>query len=280
VALKAIPRDETLDRRARRELRVAQTLDHPAVVRLLDYVEDDDYVYMAFELVRGQDLTSAFRDGVLDDAGVLRAVAAVCDALAHAHAHGVVHRDVKPGNVLLRDDGVLKLTDFGVALVDHPEATVDDRILGTLSYMAPEQVAGRVLTGAADVWAAALMAFEALTGENPYRARTPRDVADRHAAVTATLATARPDLPPGALRVIDRALCPDPRPEARGGRPARRPAGRRADARAARRGRHGHPGARTNPAGCGVGPRLRALGDALRRSAAGAGVAWRPPHRT
>ena len=91
VALKAIPRDERLIRRARREMRVAATLDHPAIVRLLESVEDDDYIYVVFELVRGDDLAHAFREGMLDDAAVMRAVAAVCDALAHAHAHGVVH---------------------------------------------------------------------------------------------------------------------------------------------------------------------------------------------
>ena len=92
VALKAIPRDDTLRARARREMRVAQTLEHPAIVRLLDTAEDDDYVYVVFELVRGQDLTSAFRDGVLDVAGVLRAVGCVCDALAIAYASRIVHR--------------------------------------------------------------------------------------------------------------------------------------------------------------------------------------------
>jgi serine/threonine-protein kinase len=142
VAVKAIPRDERLQRRARREIRVAQALDHPAIVRLLATVDDPDYIYVVFELVRGDDLAHAFREGMLDEAGTLRAVAGVCDALAHAHSRGVVHRDVKPGNVLLREDGVLKLTDFGIALVDHPDATMDDRLLGTLSYMAPEQALG------------------------------------------------------------------------------------------------------------------------------------------
>ena len=192
VALKAIPRDERLQRRARREMRVAATLDHPAIVRLLDTAEDDDYVYVVFELVRGQDLAGVLRTGELDDAAILRAVAAVCDALAHAHARGVVHRDVKPGNVLVRDDGILKLTDFGIALVDHPDATADDRLLGTLSYMAPEQVRGRPVTGAADVWSSALMAYEALTGTNPYRARTPRDLVDLHQTGRVPLDEARP----------------------------------------------------------------------------------------
>jgi tRNA A-37 threonylcarbamoyl transferase component Bud32 len=210
VALKAIPRDERLIRRARREMRVAATLDHPAIVRLLESVEDDDYIYVVFELVRGDDLAHAFREGMLDDAAVMRAVAAVCDALAHAHAHGVVHRDIKPGNVLLREDGILKLTDFGIALVSDPDATVDDRLLGTLSYMAPEQALGEDVGGAADVFSAALMAYEALAGANPFRAKTPKELAARHAATPLALTTERPDLPPVILRFIDRALSRDP----------------------------------------------------------------------
>ncbi len=210
VALKAMARDERMMRRARRELKVAAALDHPAIVRLLDSVEHGDYVYVVFELVRGDDLTAAFRDGLLDDAGVLRAVAAVSDALAHAHGRGVVHRDVKPGNVLLRDDGVLKLTDFGIALIDQPDATIDDRLLGTLSYMAPEQALGSEVTGAADVWSAALMVYEALVGDNPYRASTPRELADRHTAVQLSIAVPRPDLPSVVLRHVDRALSRDP----------------------------------------------------------------------
>jgi eukaryotic-like serine/threonine-protein kinase len=210
VALKAMPRDERMMRRARRELKVAAALDHPAIVRLLDSVEDGDYVYVVFELVRGDDLAAAFRDGLLDDAAVMRATAAVADALAHAHARGVVHRDIKPGNVLLRDDGVLKLTDFGIAHIDHPDATVDDRLLGTLSYMAPEQALGGDVTGAADVWSTALMVYEALVGDNPYRAKTPRELADKHAALQLSLQGTRPELPPVVLRHIDRALSREP----------------------------------------------------------------------
>ena len=192
-------------------MRVAATLDHPAIVRLLDSVEDNDYIYVVFELVRGDDLARAFREGMLDDAAVMRAVAAVCDALAHAHERGVVHRDIKPGNVLLREDGILKLTDFGIALVSDPDATVDDRLLGTLSYMAPEQALGENVDGAADIFSSALMLYEALAGANPFRAKTPQELADRHAATALSLTADRPDLPPVVLRHIDRALQRDPK---------------------------------------------------------------------
>jgi len=210
VALKAIPAQGTLRRRARREMRVAAALDHRAIVRLLDTVEDSSYIYVVFELVRGRDLSGVLKERLLDEPGVLRAIAAVCDALEHAHARGVIHRDVKPGNILLRDDGVLKLTDFGIAQIDHPDATVDDRLLGTLSYMAPEQVHGYRLTGASDVWSAALVVFEALTRRNPYRSKSPVELAEKHRRVRLSLRHERPDLPAATTRVIDAALDPDP----------------------------------------------------------------------
>lgn len=210
VALKAIPAEGTLRRRARREMRVARALDHRAIVRLLDTAEDEAYIYVVFELVRGRDLSSALKERLLDETGILRAVAAVCDALEHAHARGVVHRDVKPGNILLRDDGVLKLTDFGIAHIDHPDATVDDRLLGTLSYMSPEQVRGDDPTGATDVWSAALVAFEALTRKNPYRSKSPVELAEKHGRLRLSLRKERPDLPQAVTRAIDAALDPDP----------------------------------------------------------------------
>ncbi|MGA0121966.1 MAG: serine/threonine-protein kinase, partial [Gaiellales bacterium] len=209
VALKAIPAEEKLRRRARREMRAAGSLDHGAIVRLLGSAEDDHYVFVAFELVRGSDLSVVLKEKRLEQSEILRAVAAVCDALEHAHARGVVHRDVKPGNILLREDGILKLTDFGIALIDSPDATVDESLLGTLSYMAPEQVRGQLQTAAVDVWAAALVAYEALTRRNPYRSKSPVELAEKHRTLRLSLETDRPDLPRVATRMIDRALDPD-----------------------------------------------------------------------
>ena len=206
VALKAIPADDRLRRRAKREIRAASALDHGAIVRLLDSREDDHYIFVAFELVRGSDLAGVLREGRLEESEVMRAVAAVCDALEHAHERGVIHRDVKPGNILLREDGILKLTDFGIAQVDHPDATIDENLLGTLSYMAPEQVRGELLTGAVDVWASALVAYEALTRKNPYRSKNPVELVERHRKLRLSLREERPDLPLVATKMIDRAL--------------------------------------------------------------------------
>ena len=186
IALKAIPAQEKLRKRARREMQCAAALDHGAIVKMRGNAEDDDYIYVAFELVRGNDLSDVLKEKRLEESEILRAVAAVCDALEHAHSKSVIHRDVKPGNILLREDGILKLTDFGIAQIDHPDATVDESLLGTLSYMSPEQVRGDMTTGSTDVWSSALVAYEALTRRNH-----------------------RPDLPSVATKMIDRALDPD-----------------------------------------------------------------------
>src|SRR5664279_1044067 len=179
VAVKAIPHDATLRRRAQREVEVARRLDHPNVVRLLDSARDDDYIYVVSELVDGGDLGASLRAGALGDAALLRAVSATCAGLAHAHAAGIVHRDVKPANILLGGDGTVQLADFGIAMLVGPDATVDDRLLGTLSYMAPEICTGSTPTPAADIWSIGVMLYEAMTGANPFRSRSPAELADR-----------------------------------------------------------------------------------------------------
>ena len=209
VALKAIPAQEKLRKRARREMQCAAALDHGAIVKMRGSAEDDDYIYVAFELVRGNDLSDVLKEKRLEQSEILRAVAAVCDALEHAHAMSVIHRDVKPGNILLREDGILKLTDFGIAQIDHPDATVDESLLGTLSYMSPEQVRGDLTTSATDVWSAALVAYEALTRRNPYRSKNPVELAEKHKKLRLSLQHDRPDLPSVATKMIDRALDPD-----------------------------------------------------------------------
>src|SRR4029077_10053466 len=125
---------------------------------------------------------------------------------AHAHEHGVVHRDVKPANVLLGRDGSVRVLDFGIATLDEPDATVDDRMLGTLSYMAPESCSGGRPTPATDVWAVGVMVYEALTGANPYRARTPDELRERHRHPPRSLADLRPELPRALAATCARAL--------------------------------------------------------------------------
>ncbi len=211
VALKAIPHDATLRQRARREASVAGKLRHPNVVRLRSVHEDGQYVYIASDIVEGMDLAGALRQGQLGDTALLRVAAAVCEGLSHAHENGVVHRDVKPANVLLGRDGTVRVLDFGIASLDEPDATVDDRMLGTLSYMAPETCQGARPTPATDVWAVGVMVYEALTGANPFRARTPEELRERHRHPPRSLAELRPDLPRALAAAVARALESHPR---------------------------------------------------------------------
>jgi hypothetical protein len=269
VALKAIPHDAVLRQRARREVAVAGRLDHEHVVRLLDVAEDDDYVYVASEFVDGGDLALALRGGQVGDIELLRIVGAVCDALAHAHANGVVHRDVKPANVLLASDGGVRLADFGISAISDPEATVDDRLLGTLSYMAPETCRGERPAAPADVWAVGVLLYEGLTGVNPFRARRPGELLDRQARPPRPLGEVRPDLPRGLVSACGRALSTDPRrrPSAAALRDAVDAAAellaRADDATRVVPLRFARPGTRSRPDLASVGEALRRAGDAV-----------------
>ena len=213
VAVKVFSRREGLAPRADREARTARKLDHPNIHTVLGVENDDDHVYLVSQLVEGERLD---RSGLADDQAV-RAIAAVCDALAYAHSRGIVHRDVKPANILVARDGTVTLTDFGIASdEDSRDQTVDERVLGTLSYMSPEQAAGTQATGATDVWAAGLTLYTQLTGSNPYKAKTLTQLLEKLAAGAEPLADVRPDLPKGVCRAIDRALEHNPsrRPDA------------------------------------------------------------------
>src|SRR6185437_3227481 len=201
--------------RADREARTAQKLDHPNIHEVVGVAHDDDHAYLISQLVVGERFD---RSGLSDEQAV-RAIAAVCDALAHAHERGVVHRDVKPANILVSNDGSVHLTDFGIARdEDAREPTVDERLLGTLSYMAPEPAAGRRATGATDVWSAGLTLYATLTGRNPYRARSLSELLDNQSERAAPLHRLRPDLPRELSRALERAMHPDPgrRPDAAG----------------------------------------------------------------
>ena len=224
VAVKRIVcADATAARRAEREARAAARLAHPGIVALYEAARDDEAVYLVSELVEGRSLAELEREGLLSDRDVLRAGVALCDALAHAHRRGVVHRDVKPANVLVPDapaqgSGVAKLTDFGVASMGDDDAlTAPGDVVGTLAYMAPEQAAGGPVDARADVYALGLVLFEALAGVNPVRARGAAATARRVGARLPSLGRLRRDLPLDLCAAVDAAVRPDPaeRPDLR-----------------------------------------------------------------
>jgi hypothetical protein len=216
VAVKEIPLDDGAGPRESREALAAARLSHPGIVMLYEAGAEEGRAYLVSELVRGETLASLMAAGQLSDRDVLRTGLALCDALEHAHAHGVIHRDVKPSNVMVPADpergaGIAKLTDFGVARIAGGEAlTRTGDVVGTLAYMAPEQAEGETVTGAADLYALALVIYEALSGVNPVRAAGAAATARRLGRVLPSLANRRPDLPPRLVEAVDGALLPAP----------------------------------------------------------------------
>jgi hypothetical protein len=204
--------------RATREARAAARLSHPAIVTLYEAGAEDGTTYLVSELVRGGTLAQLLREGALSDRDVAEIGIALCAGLAHAHAQGVVHRDVKPSNVLVPDarsagEPAAKLTDFGVARVvgggegtDVLTRTGD--VVGTLAYMAPEQAEGKEAGAAADLYATALVLYEAFSGVNPVRAGSAVATARKLGATLPPLCRQRRDLPPALCDAIDRALLP------------------------------------------------------------------------
>ena len=221
VAVKRIAtHDAAAGTRAEREAKAAARLQHPGIVALYESGRDDGAVYLVSELVRGRTLGALLEEGALSDRDVVRVGVALCDALAHAHGRGVVHRDVKPGNVMVPDQphdgaGVAKLTDFGVARIAGEDVlTRTGDVVGTLAYMAPEQAEGRDAGAEADLYALALVLYEALAGVNPVRGRGAASTARRVGARLPALGRLRRDLPLDLCGAIDRAVLP--RPEQRG----------------------------------------------------------------
>ena len=218
VAVKVVPRggDDVERPRVEREALAAARLNHPGIVSLFEMASDEHDVYLVSELVRGATLEELVRERALSDRDVARIGAALCDALEHAHARGVIHRDVKPANVMVLAEpaagaGFAKLTDFGIAHLGAAETlTATGDVVGTLAYMAPEQAEGRRVTAACDVYSLALTLYEAWTGVNPVRRDSPAATARRLGRPLPPLRAKRPDLPPALAEALDAALDPDP----------------------------------------------------------------------
>ena len=216
VAVKAIPRENGGGERVEREARAAARLNHPGIVAVYELASDEHDTYLVSELVRGRTLAELTRVEAIADRDVARIGMALCEALGHAHAHGVIHRDVKPQNVMVVAEpaagaGFAKLADFGVAHVvsDNPLTHTGD-VVGTLAYMAPEQAEGARVTEASDVYSLALTLYEAWTGTNPVRAGGPAATARRLGRPLPSLGAMRRDLPLSLCDAIDDALEIDP----------------------------------------------------------------------
>ncbi|MBV8258100.1 MAG: serine/threonine protein kinase [Actinobacteria bacterium] len=220
VALKIIAREGKAAQRAEREAAAAARLRHPGVLRAYAFQRDARHVYIAHEYVPGRTFREAIRAGELTDAAAIEASAQVCEALAHAHGAGILHRDVKPSNVLLAEGDRIsaRLLDFGLARMAEAETLTEaGDVPGTLAYISPERLAGDGATEAADVWAVGVMLWEALAGRHPFWQGSMLDTARAIAEGAPPLVELRPDLPKPLLQLVDRALSLDPakRPKAR-----------------------------------------------------------------
>ena len=283
VAVKVLPRERVIHARFEREARAAARLQHPAIVTLYEAAVDDEGAYLVSELVRGRTLDALLEQGKLSDREILEVGVSLCDALAHAHGQGVIHRDVKPSNVLVPNPVVggravgdrAKLTDFGVAhVIGGATLTHTGDIIGTLAYMAPEQADGREVGPEADLYSLALVLYEALTGVNP------QEHEPAHAAASTfvpPLRRQRRDLDRRLAAGIDQALRPRPYERGTIARPAPSAAATRSirsTTRAASWLPAGAasmttPGFRTNRARSGGSASLRTLPACVSRGAAG-----------
>src|SRR3989454_11703194 len=177
--------DPKFVKRFQREARAASALKHPNIVQVYDYGQTDGNYYIVMELVEGTDLRRYLRSrGVLDVDRAIIIAHDVALGLGAAHRRGIVHRDVKPQNILVGRDGSIKLTDFGIASVykdiNAERLTTTGMTLGTVQYYAPEQAQGEIVSPAADVYALGIVMYEMLTGRTPFDGDTPVAVAMQH----------------------------------------------------------------------------------------------------
>jgi serine/threonine-protein kinase len=205
-------RDPELRRRFEREARAAARVAHHHAVGVYDTGEDADHeTFIVMELLSGRTFAHELADGPVDEPRLREVADGVLAALAAAHAEGLVHRDVKPGNILLADDGIVKVGDFGIATSLDTGETTTGVALGTPAYTAPERLRGLPATERSDLYSLGVVLYEAATGVRPFTGDGASAVAE---AVVAgdhvLLAELRPDLSPAFVAVVERALATNP----------------------------------------------------------------------
>ena len=214
VALKIVPLEGKAGDRAEREAEACSRLRHPGCLRAYAFGRERGHVYIAYEYAPGKTFREVMRAGLLPDGAAVEACAQVAEALAHAHSRRILHRDVKPANVLLVEGAgtSVRLLDFGLAAFDDAETlTAQGDVPGTLAYISPERLVGGPSTPAADVWAVGVMLWEALAGRHPFTRPSLRETGDAIEAGAPPLAQVRPDVPRAITDAVDRALSLDPR---------------------------------------------------------------------
>ncbi len=210
IALAGSSREERDMHEARflQEARAAGRLSHPAIITIYEMGREGDVAFIAMELLQGVDLRSLIRDASLTPSQSAAIVAAVAEGLAHAHEQGVVHRDVKPGNIMVLGDGRVKIMDFGIARLHEPTVqTQSGVLLGSPQYMAPEQIVGHPFDHRADIFSLGLVLYEMLTGVKPFAGQDLSELTFKVANLPAPPPTYRvPGLAPVVDYIIARAL--------------------------------------------------------------------------
>lgn len=208
--------DELTEARQRffREAETAGRLQHPDIVTIFDAGEDQELAYIAMEYLKGEDL-QRYTQTLLPVADVVRIASRVADALGYAHSQGVVHRDIKPANVMIDlAADLVKVTDFGIARIADSSRTRTGMVLGTPSFMSPEQMAGRRVDGRSDLYSLGVMLYQLLTGQLPHRADSMATLMYEIANTTPPdVRNWRPEIPEAVARIVGQAL--EKRPESR-----------------------------------------------------------------
>jgi serine/threonine protein kinase len=214
VAVKRLHSDSPEDaaQRFEREAKVGASLSHPNLVTVFDTVADDEGVLIVMEYVEGENLAELMARERVPAEQAVSIIRQAAGALDHAHQAGVVHRDVKPPNILISPDGKAKVVDLGIATAsERTQITAAGTVLGTPSYMAPEQLEGGKITKAVDIYALGAVAFELLSGRKARQGRTPVEIAHQIASDPAPdIREAWSDAPPAAAEVLQRAMARDP----------------------------------------------------------------------
>jgi len=216
VAIKVLPQysnDENTRGRFQREARTIAALEHQAIVPVYDYGEDNGQLFLVMRIMSGGSLADRIRQGPIPLAEAGAILERIASALDYAHRHSVVHRDLKPGNILFDQQGASYLADFGIAkLLEAQVNFTGSSIIGTPAYISPEQVQGNVaIDGRSDIYSLGAILFEMLTGTMPYKAETPLQVLMQHAmAPPPRIREANAGLPAYIQDVIDRAMAKDP----------------------------------------------------------------------
>lgn len=217
VALKVLrpemSEDEEFIRRFRREAQSVASLSHPNIVNIYDVGEDQGLYFIVMELIEGETLRDKLkREGALDPEEALDIACQICEALSHAHARRIIHRDIKPQNILITKNGHVKVADFGIArALGAISTTSRDLVVGSAPYLSPEQAKNGEVSNRSDIYSLGVVLFEMLTGKQPFAGDSPVAVALQHVHSEApSVKEMRPSLPDSVAKVVAKALRKNP----------------------------------------------------------------------